>query len=314
MRRRALSGLLAAPLAARAQAFPVRPVRLIVPFPAGGPTDVVGRLLAERLAARWGQPVLVDNRPGAGTVIGTQAMVQSAPDGHTLAIAISALTVNPAMRDDMPFDTLTDVAAVTRLANTHIALVANTQSSITTLAEALARSAAMPGGLAYASPGIGTLTHMAGELLSRLAGVPLTHVPYPGSGPALNDVLAGRVPLMFDVWHSIRPHVQAGTLRVLGTGSDVDIPGAPGLPRIATSFPGFQATSVFGLVAPGATPAALRTRIAADAAASLAEPNVAARLADLGMQPAAAGPEEYAAFIVADITRWRGVLAANRLR
>ena len=305
MRRRTLAAAFLLPVPALAQPFPRRPVRLIVPFPAGGPTDVIGRLLAERLSARWGQPVIVDNRPGAGTVIGTHALVQAAPDGHTLAVAISALTINPALRTDMPFDTLRDVAPVTRLANTHIALVANVPSGLTSLAQALDTARSTPGGLAYASPGNGTLTHMAGELLGRLSGAPLVHVPYPGSGPALNDVLGGRVPLMFDVWHSIQPHVLAGTLRVLGTGSSTPVPGHPDLPRIAQTFPGFEATSVFGLIAPGATPLELRQAIAAATAASLAEPAVAARLAELGMQPMVAGPEEYAAFIVADIARWR---------
>ena len=195
-RRMLLAG---ATTAAAQPAFPSRPVRLVVPYPAGGGTDIIARLLTEPLRDDLGQPVIVDNRPGAGTVVGTQALVLAPPDGHTLCVAISALTVNAALRSDLPFDTRRDVAAVTRLANTHIALVTPARTGMTTLADALARARTTDGGLAYASPGIGTVTHMAGELLARLGGVTLVHVPYPGSGPALNDVLGGRVPLMFDV-------------------------------------------------------------------------------------------------------------------
>lgn len=311
--------LLAAPLAApaltsAARAQTARPVRLIVPFPPGGPTDVFGRILAERLAQRWGQTVIVDNRPGAGTIVGTQALTQAAPDGQTLAVAISAITVNPALRDDLPYDTLRDIAPVSLAARAHVALVANPSLGARDLAAMIELARRTPGGLSYASPGNGTLVHLAGELLARRAGAPLVHVPYQGSAPALTDVLAGRVPLLFDVWHSVRPHVEAGRLVVLGTGSDTPIPTHPDLPRISQSFPGFVVTSTFGVIAPGATPIAVRERIAGDVRAVLADREVAARLADLGMQPVGAGPEEYGAFIAADIARWRGVVREAGIR
>ncbi|MCX7372832.1 MAG: tripartite tricarboxylate transporter substrate binding protein [Alphaproteobacteria bacterium] len=311
MRRRILLG---AALAAPALAQSPRPVRLIVPFPPGGPTDVFGRILAERLAARWPQPVIVDNRPGAGTIVGTQALVQAPPNGQTLAVAISAITVNPALRDDLPYDTLRDIAPVSRVANAHVALVANPALGARDLAAMVELARRTPGGLSYASPGNGTLVHLAGELLARRSGAALVHVPYPGSAPALTDVLAGRVPLLFDVWHSVRPHVEAGRLMVLGTGSEGPIPTHPNLPRIADTYPGFAVTSVFGVIAPGATPPALRERIAADIRAVLAEPETAARLADLGMLAVGSTPDEYGAFIAADIARWRDVVRAAGIR
>lgn len=280
---------------------------------------MVGRALAERLAERWGQTVIVDNRPGGGTVVGTQAVARATADGTTLGVVISAHTINPAVRDDLPYDPLRDLAAVTRLANAHVVLVAGPglPEGIGDLRAMIAASRAVPAsaGLHYASPGQGTLTHLAGAMLAQASGAVLVHVPYPGSAPALTDLLAGRVPLMFDVWHSVRPHVEAGRLRVLGTGSEGPIPGAPpDLPRIADVIPGFAVTSVFGIVAPGGTPGAVVTATADDIRAVLMQPAMAARMRELEMEPVGSSPEDYAAFIAADIARWRDLVRAAGMR
>jgi tripartite-type tricarboxylate transporter receptor subunit TctC len=317
MNRRSFLAAAAAVLAAgpaAAAEFPVRTVRLIVPFPPGGPTDLLGRLLAERLAARWQQTMIVENRAGGGTVVGTNALARAAPDGHTLGVVISAHTINPALRDDLPYDTLRDLAHVTQLTAAHVVLVASPSFPAKDLREMVALSQAAPGGISYASPGVGTLTHMAGELLAGVSGAKLVHVPYQGSAPALTDVLQGRVPLMFDVWHSVKPHVEAGRLRVLGTGSAEPIPGAEGLPRIGQTYPGFTVVSMFGLVAPAGTPPAVVEQVAADTRAALLAPDMVQRIRELGMEPVGSSPAEFAAFVESEIARWRGIVRERGLR
>ena len=290
--------------------FPERPVRLIVPLPPGGATDVVARLLAQKLEAAWGQPVVLDHKPGGGTVIGAQAVASAPPDGHTLGIVISAFTINPTLRKDLPYDTLKDFAPVTQIGNTLMALVGAPEAPAD-LNALVAAAKQRPGELAYASLGVGTGTHLAGELLKMRAGIDLLHVPYAGSAPAYKDLLGGRVPLAFVLLQSALPHVRAGRLKVLGVTAAKRSEAYPEYPALAEQLPGFSVDSMFGLVAPGATPKALVARIGSDAAAALRDAALRAKYAELGMDPVGSSPEAFGAFLRAEIAKWAPVVKAS---
>jgi tripartite-type tricarboxylate transporter receptor subunit TctC len=291
--------------------FPERPVKLVVPLAPGGATDVVARLLAQKLEAAWRQPVVLEHRPGGGTVIGAQAVAAAPPDGHTLGIVISALTINPSLRRNLPYDTLRDFAPITQIGNTVMALVAAPSLPADDLRGLLAEARKKPGELAYASLGVGTGTHLAGELLKMRAGVDLLHVPYPGSAPAYKDLLGGRVPLGFVLLQSALPHVRAGRLKVLGVTSARRSEAFPEFPALAESLPGYAVDSMFGLVAPGALPRALKARISADAIAALRDPALKARLGELGIDVVASTPEAFGAFLRAEIEKWAPVVKAS---
>ncbi len=318
MRRRHLLGAIMAagmPLPpARAQWRPDRPVRWIVPFTAGGPTDLVGRLLAERLAARWGQPVVVENRPGAGTVVANTAIARSAPDGLTLGMTISAFTLNPVLRSSLPYDTLRDIAPVTQLAISPVVLAAHRGLAADSLPEMVALARRTEGGLAYGTAGVGTLSHLVMELLARRAGVRLVHVPYPGFAQSLPDLMQGRIAMITDVWGGMRPHVQSGEMKVLGVAGKAPVPGAPGLPRMADTYPEIDVSSSFGLIAAAGTPAPVLERIAADIRAVLHLPEVQARMTEFGMVPVGSTPAEYAAWVRADLERWQRVVREANIR
>src|SRR5882757_4047997 len=241
-RRQVIAGLAAAvgaPWLSRAWAdtkFPSGNVRFVVPFSAGGPTDVVARLIGDAMSARWAVPVIVENKPGAGTIVGSADVARSQPDGHTLGFVISAHTINPAIRKKLPYDTLRDFRGITELAEAHVVLVSNPSFPADDLDGFLKAARATAEPLAFASPGTGTSTHLAGELLQKVAGIKLLHVPYNGSAPALTDVLAGRVPLMFDIWHSVQQYVEGKQLKMIGVANATRIPNAPQYPPSARRF------------------------------------------------------------------------------
>jgi tripartite-type tricarboxylate transporter receptor subunit TctC len=303
--------ILAFAFQAAAKDFPEKPVRLIVPLPPGGATDVVARLIAQKLGDAWGQPVVLEHKPGGGTVIGAQAVASAPPDGYTLGIVISALTINPSLRKDLPYDTLKDFAPLTQIGNTVMALVAVADFPAGDLRGLLAEAKRKPGTLAYASLGIGTGTHLAGELLKMRAGVDLLHVPYSGSAPAYKDMLGGRVPLGFVLLQSALPHVKAGRLKVIGVTSAKRSEAYPEFPALAESLPGYSVDSMFGLVAPGATPKELVGKIGADAGAALRDPALKARLAELGIDVVASSPGDFGAFLRAEIGKWAPVVKAS---
>lgn len=298
-------------IGARAGDFPERPVKLIVPLAPGGATDVVARLFAQKLEAAWRQPVVLEHRPGGGTVIGAQAVASAPPDGYTLGIVISALTINPSLRKDLPYDTLKDFAPLTQIGNTVMALVAAPSLPADDLRGLLAVAKKTPGELAYASLGVGTGTHLAGELLKMRAGVDLLHVPYPGSAPAYKDLLGGRVPLGFVLLQSALPHAKAGRLKVIGVTSEKRSASFPEFPALAESLPGYAVDSMFGLVAPGAIAKALQAKIATDAVAALRDPALKARLAELGIDVVGSTPEAFGAFLRAEIAKWAPVVKAS---
>jgi tripartite-type tricarboxylate transporter receptor subunit TctC len=308
-------GALAAPGLARAQgAYPDRPVRVIVPFPPGGATDIIARFVAERMQARWRQSVVIENRGGGGTVIGTQQVARSAPDGYTLGFVISAHTINPSLRRDLPYDTLRDFAHISQVARAHVALLANNDLPARTLKEVVELSKRTPGGLSVATPGVGTVMHMIMEMLAAESGANLVHVPYQGGAPAVADVTSGRVQLQLDPWHSSRPQVEAGRLRVIATSSAEPIPGFASIPRMNQDYPAVAAYSVVGLVAPAGTPRAIVEQVQQDLHATVFQAETAARMAEMGLEPVASTPAEFTRLVETEIPRWRQVVQARGIQ
>ncbi len=316
LKRRWLLGCTAAALAAPrlARAWPDRPVRWIVPFTAGGPTDVFGRLLAERLGARLGQPVVVENRPGAGTIVANTAVAHAPPDGYTLAQTISGFTLNPAIRPNLPYDTLRDIAPVSQLAISPIVLVAKRDFPADDMRSLVALAKAHPDGFSYGTAGVGTLSHLAQVLLLREAGISMTHVPYNGFAQSSLDLLAGRIQLINDIWGGARTLVQQGQLKVLGVAGLAPVPGMPPLPRFADVQPGFDIASSFGLIAPGGSPPEILHRVATELHGILHAPEMAPRLLEFGMAPIGSTPEAYADWVATDVARWKRVVSEAGIR
>ena len=306
----ALAACGAAPLAAFAQGepWPSRPVKLIVPFAAGGPTDTIARLVAERVQAIWKQPVLVDYKAGGGTMIGTQFVAKSPPDGYTLGMAISAHMINPSLQPAIPYDTTRDLAGVSHIGLAHFGLFAHPSLPVANIAELIAYAKKNPGKLSYATPGIGTGTHLAGEMLNHMAGINMVHVPYKGSAPAQQDVIGGRVPLLFDVLYSSMPFVKDGRLKVLALSSPKRAAANPDIPLIAETVPGFSAMSIMGVIAPAGVPRELLRRISADVARAVKSPELTERMMNLGVEPVGSSAEEYDALIRTEIEKWAAVV------
>ncbi len=309
-----LVALLLCVTAAHAQEYPKGVVKLVIPFPPGGPTDVMGRIVAQKLHEVWGSGVIVENKPGAGTSIGTDAVAKSAPDGQTIGMVITAYMINPSLQSKLPFDTLKDLANVTQLVTQHVVLVANPNAPFNTVAELIAYAKKNPGKLTYASPGSGTSAHLAGELLKGEAGIDMVHAPYKGSGPAQVDLVAGRVDLMMDVYHSAKSQVEAGRLKVIALAAPQRPAGLSQYPVIAETVPGVSVTSLFGLVVPSATPRAIVNKIYLDSAKVLAMPDVRERLAGLGLEVVASTPEQFDAFVRSEIAKWAKVVKDNNIK
>ncbi len=290
--------------------FPSRNVRIIVPFTAGGPTDVVARIISDAMATKWSVPVIVENKPGAGTLIGTDAVAKSAPDGHTIGIVITAHVINPAVRERMPFDTLRDLRGLTQLAEAHMVVVANPAFQADDIPGLVRIARAQTEPLAYATPGAATATHMSAELLQKMADIKMLHVPYNGSANALTDVLANRVPLMFDVWHSVQQHVREKTIKVLGVTNATRIPNAPQYACIGETYPGYEANSMFGLVVTAKTPDPLVKMLSDDLIAFVKSPAFAAKAGTFGMQPVGSTPQEFDRFVASEIGKWKTIASS----
>lgn len=313
MKRRALTALLIAaglPWAgAKAQGFPDRPIRLVVPFGAGGATDIISRILADRMTASLGQRVVVENRQGAAGNLGAEAVARATPDGTTLLMASNnILSVNPFIFANMPLDPQRDlrpVALVTALAGM---VAASPQLPATNIQELIALARQRPGDLTFASAGVGSTSHMQGELFQMLTGVQLTHVPYRAAAPAMADLSAGRVHLVFDVVPTLLPHVQAGRLRGLAMASERS-PMLPDLPTMAEQeVAGYDSRGWFGIMAPAATPDAVVTTLHAAVNRALAEPELVAAFAAQGGEPLSGSVAEFAALVERDRERWRQVV------
>ena len=305
---------LAGPCAAQSEAYPNRPVRLIVPFAPGGPTDTVARVMGEQLQRQWKQPVVIDYKPGAGTVVGTQLVARAPADGYTLGMAISALMINPALRSDLPYDTVREVAAVSLIGQAHFGLFAHPSTPFSNVAELIAYARSRPDSLSYATPGTGTGTHLAGEMLSHLAGIKMLHVPYKGSAPAQVDVAGGRVPLLFDVLFSAMPMVRDGRLKVLALASPQRARSSPEIALIAESLPGFSAMSLIGIIGPASMPATLLDRISADLGEAVRAPAVTERMNQLGMEPVGSTHAEYSRIVREEIGKWTQVVKTAQIK
>ena len=294
------------------QEFPTKPVRFVVPFPPGGATDIVGRLVGARMQEVWkSQPVIVENRPGAGTVVATEYVARSAPDGHMLGFVVTAHVINPSLRSSMPYDTLKDLAAVTQVSTQHLVMAVHPSVEARNIAELIALAKKQPGKLSYATPGSGTAMHLSVELLKNAAGIDLVHVPYKGGAPALQDVLGGRVPILMDVLYAVQPQIKSGRIRVIGLLSPQRDPANPELPVIAETVPSVSAVSIVGIVAAGGTPPALVRRISADLAAAIRGSDLTEKMTQQGMVPVGSSPEEFDAFIRAEIEKWSKVVKAS---
>jgi tripartite-type tricarboxylate transporter receptor subunit TctC len=297
-------------LAVQAQgAYPNHPVVMVVPYPAGGSADILARTVGQKLGERLGQPVVIENRGGAGTAIGARYAAGAAPDGYTLLMGtVSSQAINPAM-NKVGYDPVKDFTAVAPVASIPFVLVANPSLPANSVADLIALAKAKPGELSYASAGPGTSNHLAGELLASAAGIQLLHVPYKGSAPALNDVLAGQVPLMFDLQATSAPFVRAGKLKALAVTGKKRSSAMPDVPTVIESgLPGYEVTAWFGVFAPAGLPKAIRDRLNADITAVIKTPDMQKRLHDLGAEPDEGSADAFATFARAEVGKWAGVV------
>ncbi len=296
---------------ALAQGFPTKPIHLIVPNAPGGAIDILARTLSVHLQPFWGQPVVVDYKPGAGTVLGTDYVAKSAPDGHTLGMVITGHVINPSLRPNMPFDTVKDLSGVTLLGIAHILISATPSFEANNIAELIALAKKQPGKISYASPGSGSSMHLAGELLKTMSGIDLVHIPYKGSGPAYPDVIAGRVQLLIDPLFSSMSYVKGGRLKPIAVTNPSRASIAAEIPTVAETIPGFSVQSIFGIVASSQTPHELVRKISADIVSVLRVPEVKARMAELGMETVGNTPEQFDAYIRTEIDKWAKVVKAS---
>lgn len=303
------------PWAAWAQAYPSKPIRMIVAFPPGGIADFAARSVAPRLAEALGVPVVVENRSGAGGIIGADAVARSLPDGHTVLVTSISHTINPSVSKTLPFDTQRDFAAVMLIADAPNILVVHPGVAAASMQELIELARRQPGRLNYASSGIGTSTHLCGELFKSMTGVDLQHVPYKGGGPAVADLLGGQVQLMFATLPTVLDHVRTGKLRAFGVTGAQRFAGAPEIATIAEAgLAGYEVSGWSGLFAPARTPRAVIDRLAAETAKILADPALKERFLAQGAEPAVKMPDEFAAFVDAELAKWRKVAEASGMR
>ena len=289
--------------------FPSKPIHIVVTFSAGGAPDILARLIGERLTAAWGQPAIVDNKPGAGGNTGADSVAKAAPDGHTIVVGtVGTHSINGALYAKMPYDMVKDFAPVTLLATTPNMLVVNNEVPAKNLKEFIALGK-KEGKMTFASSGSGTSIHVSGELFKTMTGIDMEHIPYKGRATAIPDLLGGRVTMMFDNMPSSLPLVREGKLRALGVTSAQRSAAAPEIPTIAEQgLPGFEATSWFALFAPAGTPKPIVDKLQAEVKKILGTPEAGKRLAEIGLEPVGSTPEELAAYQRAEIVKWAKVV------
>jgi tripartite-type tricarboxylate transporter receptor subunit TctC len=294
---------------AQAETWPSKTIRIIVPLAAGGPTDVLARSIARQLSEAWGQPVVVDNRPGANTIIGTASVAKSAPDGYTLLLTVNNLTINPSFYAKLPFDTLKDFAPISLFATSPLVLVVNPKVQANSVEELVALAKARPGTLHFASPGNGSAPHLAGEMFNTLAGVKLVHIPYKSITTAVTDLIGGEIDVMFPGSPIALPYAKAGKLRALATTGSTRTSAAPDLPTVSEAgLPNFEVSLWYGLLAPANTPPAIIQKLHGELARIVAMPAITQQWAALGAEPVSTTPEQFATYLRGDITKWQAVV------
>jgi tripartite-type tricarboxylate transporter receptor subunit TctC len=293
---------------APAQTYPAQPLRWIVGFPPGGGADTVSRIMGRWLAERLGQPVVIENKPGASSNISIQAVVNSPADGYTLLFIAASAAVNMTLFDTLPFNLLRDIAPVSGLIDFPFVMVVNPSVPAKTVAEFIAHAKANPGKISMASFGAGSTSHVAGELFKTMTGVNLVHVPYRGSAPALIDLISGQVQVMFDVMTSSLPHIRSGALRALAMAGKTRFDGLPDLPTVGDTVPGYAANSWCGVGVPRGTPPEIVERLNREINAGLANPTVKAQLAAVATTPIIFTPAEFGAYMAAEVEKWGKVV------
>jgi tripartite-type tricarboxylate transporter receptor subunit TctC len=289
-----------------AASFPDRPIHIVVPFPAGGSNDVVARLLGVKLSQICGQSIIVDNRSSAGGNIGAEFVARSAPDGYTLLLtAPGPLAVNQSLYPHLAFDPATDFVAVALVASVQIVLTVNASVKAKSVTELVALAKASPGALSYGSSGFGSTNHLAGELFSKLADIKIVHVPYRGAAPAMNDLIGGQIPILFDNMPAVRPQALGGALRALAVAGHTRSPLFPDLPTMEEAgVAGFEASSWFGLMAPAKTPPDVLKTLTDGVIKALADPEMVQKLSDVGAEPGALSGDAFGAFLHAESEKW----------
>jgi len=308
---RLAAGAAVLPLASRlalAQAYPSRPVRIIVPVAPGGALDILARIMGQWLSERLGQSVVIENRPGAGTNIGIEAAVRAAPDGYTLLLIPASVTTNATLYQDLTFNFVRDIEPVAMISTLPMVMEINPQIPAKTVAEFIAYAKANPGKISMASGGSGSSSHVGGELFKMLAGIDMIHVPYRGGAPALADLIGGQVQVMFSPLPESLGAIRSGQVRALGVASAKRVEALPDVPTVAETVPGFEASTWQGIGAPKGTPPEIIERLNREINAALADPKIKGRLADLGSIPTPMSPADFKKLIVAETEKWAKVI------
>ena len=296
-------------------AYPSRPVRFILPFPPGGSTDILGRLIAERLAAGLGQPVVAENRGGAGGNVGAEAAARAAPDGYTLVLVAPSLAISPSLYAKLNYDPVKDFAPISLVATVPNLMVTHPSVPAQTLQEFIAVARAKPGTMNFGSGGNGTSNHLAGELFNILTGAKLVHIPYKGVNLAMQDVISGQIHLVVIGIPAAAPHIKAGRLRALALIAPQRVPALPEVPTVAEAgLANFEVTTWYGVLAPAGTPPAVIARVNSELAKIMHAPDVKARLAGMATEPRTSTPEEFAAYIKQEMAKWRDVIRKANLK
>jgi tripartite-type tricarboxylate transporter receptor subunit TctC len=290
------------------QQFPNKPIRFVVPFPAGGANNVLARLFAQQISEHWGQQVVVDNRPGAGSIIGSEIVAKAPPDGYTILIVGQGYVLNPSLYEKLPYDTIKDFARVAKIAIAPSILVVHPSVPARNIKELIALAKATPGGLTYASPSVGSNGHLSMELLKHMAGVEMVHVPYKGGGDALTALIGGQVQQLFTAPGSVIQHVKAGRVRVLGISSATRIASMPEVPAIAETLPGYEVVNFHGVLAPARTPKPIVDKLNAEFVRILQSPDIRQRMEVLGFEPISGTPEEFTASVIAETAKFAKLL------
>ncbi|MDP3172500.1 MAG: tripartite tricarboxylate transporter substrate binding protein [Polaromonas sp.] len=301
--------------AALAQAFPSQTVKIVVPFPPGGTTDILARQLAAELAQKWGTPVIVDNKAGASGTIFSEQLVRMPPDGYTLMLTATHHVINPGLYKTLKYDTRTAFTPIAQVASVPNVLLVHPSLPVRTVQELVTYAKERPGKLSFGSSGTGGANHLSGELFKAMTGVNMVHIPYKGAAPALNDLLGGQIPVMFDSLTGVIQQVKAGKLRALGVTSLKRAPAAPEIPTLDESgIKGFEATAWFGLYAPGNMPPELTRKLSADVLEALRAPRIQSQFAEQGATPGTLSQPEFSAFVDSEIDKWGKVIATANVK